>query len=1078
MDNLLVEIKQRYKSSTRIDSNLTDSKVFIDNFILHGTAINVLETISRDYEGSEQRAYTLTGPYGSGKSTIALFMSLLLSENKKDREYAEDKLDCAEGIKSEFPNRFNIKKGWKTIKHVCSMTSPEHAILKSLYAGLAITFKDDEVNSLSDDECLSQIKATLTSKKVKSDGVLLLLDEMGKALDYCSRENKDLYLFQELADIAQQADIPVLLIGFLHQPFTEYAKNKDSKLQQDWAKVQGRYRDLSFNPSVDESLVLVGDAIHKSSEKVDTKLRKIHASIVSEVNNNFESKTRSTSDLLKTLPIDPMVSLLLGPISRRRFSQNERSLFGFLASHETFGFREFIEENYTKESKLDCLYHPENLWDYLHHNLYHIIVTSEDSKAWLVACDAVDRANKEGSFLHNQITKIVALLSLFGFRQHFHASKVFIEKYFVCRGYKLDQIKNAISELEKEKVIIYRSAHKAVFICEGGNIDVNDLVNLQKEKIRQGIDWVNGCQSSHPILATSHYHKTGTIRWANRALVSVVDDNLINNLMQEQEAGSAFISFIIPTNEDAFIRLRKQENKLVNMVIGQAGPLTQLSEAAIELIALEKIQKEEGDIVHDKIAQQELDSRINMFKQQVADEQDRVFNNAQWSYQGDEFTKQPLSSIASLIAKDTYSKAPVIINELVNRAKPSGSANAAIRKLLVAMAENWDSKNLALPENSFPAEKGLYFSCVSNKGLHVQLSDGSFQFVMPSDDNEALQALFSSAFEYISHKGGIVRLSEITDIWSKKPFGLSKGIIPIWLMAFILSQTSTFAFYDFDENSDRPMFINGPDEEFALKSLQLPDKVGIQFVKVDLATTTYLNEIAHPIKDELQEISPLTIAQTYVTRYSELSTWTKNTKKLTKTVLAFRDKTRTASDPNEYLFKSFPTIFKTTTDKITKEDISSVLEQLSSAHDDMLKAFRARITSFIPLTDKLVGQCKRVAKFTADHKLKTFAIRLSEFASNEQWVSSLISLLSGIAERNWDDNAIAKANSELLQIIERFKVASYFADFGDIDFPKVKNKYKKELGNISSSLMKLKRDEQTAVLMTILDQMVKESSHG
>lgn len=1078
MDNLLVEIKQRYKSSTRIDSNLSDNKVFIDNFILHGTAINVLETISRDYEGSEQRAYSITGPYGSGKSTIALFLSLLLSENKKDREYAEDKLDCAEGIKSEFPNRFKIKKGWKTIKHVCSMSSPEHAILKSLYSGLNITFKHDEINSLSDEECLSEIKSTLTSKQVKSDGVLLLLDEMGKALDYCSRENKDLYLFQELADIAQQADIPVLLIGFLHQPFTEYAKNKDSKLQQDWAKVQGRYRDLNFNPSVDESLILVGDAIHKSSEKVDSKLRKVHASIVSEVNNNFESKTRSISDLLKTLPIDPMVSLLLGPISRRRFSQNERSLFGFLASHETFGFREFIEENYTKEGKLDRLYHPEHLWDYLHHNLYHIIVTSNDSKAWLESCDAIYRASKKGSAIHTLITKLVALLTIFGFTQHFHASRTFIEAYFQCRGYKLKQIKNAINDLEAWTVVIYRAAHDGLFIFQGSDIDINSLVNLQKEKIRQGIDWVKACQSSHPILATSHYHKTGTIRWANRALVSTVDDNLISQLTQEQEAGSAFISFIIPANEDVLTRLRKQENKLVNMVIGEPGPLTQLSEAAIELIALEKIQKEEDDIVHDKIAQQELDSRINMFKQQVADEQDRVFNTAKWRYQGEEFTKQPLSSMASLIAKNAYSKAPVIINELVNRAKPSGSANAAIKKLLVAMAENGDSNNLSLPENSFPAEKGLYFSCVSNKGLHVKSSDGSFKFVMPSDNNDALQALFSSAFEYISQKGDIVRLSEITEIWCKKPFGLSKGIIPIWLMAFLLSQTSSFAFYDFDENSDRPIFINGPDEEFALKSLQRPEKVGIQFVKVDLATTTYLNEIAQPIKEELQEVSPLTIAQTYVTRYSELSVWTKNTKKLTKTALSFKDKTRTASDPNEYLFKSFPTVFKTTTDKISKEDISSVLEQLGSAHDEMLKAFRARIISFIPLTDTLVAQCKRVAKFTADHKLKTFAIRLSEFASNEHWVSSLISLLSGIAERNWDDNAIAKANSELLQVIERFKIASYFADFGDIDYPKVKNNYKKELGNISSSLNKLKRDEQTAVLMTILDQMVKESNHG
>ena len=49
----------------------------------------------------------------------------------------------------------------------------------------------------------------------------------------------------------------------MHQSFSDYAKNKDVKAQKEWAKVQGRYKDLSFNPSIDESLVLVGDSISK-----------------------------------------------------------------------------------------------------------------------------------------------------------------------------------------------------------------------------------------------------------------------------------------------------------------------------------------------------------------------------------------------------------------------------------------------------------------------------------------------------------------------------------------------------------------------------------------------------------------------------------------------------------------------------------------------------------------------------------------------------------------------------------------------------------------------------------------------
>jgi hypothetical protein len=84
----------------------------------------------------------------------------------------------------------------------------------------------------------------------------LLLDELGKALDFQSRAGADLYFFQELADIAQQSKNNVIVIGFLHQAFVEYAKNKDALTQKEWAKVQGRYIDFGFNPSIDESLIL------------------------------------------------------------------------------------------------------------------------------------------------------------------------------------------------------------------------------------------------------------------------------------------------------------------------------------------------------------------------------------------------------------------------------------------------------------------------------------------------------------------------------------------------------------------------------------------------------------------------------------------------------------------------------------------------------------------------------------------------------------------------------------------------------------------------------------------------------
>ena len=51
----MITIKQNYKSSTRIDG-LVDSKQFIDNIVLHGTALSTLETLGKEVKNKDALA--------------------------------------------------------------------------------------------------------------------------------------------------------------------------------------------------------------------------------------------------------------------------------------------------------------------------------------------------------------------------------------------------------------------------------------------------------------------------------------------------------------------------------------------------------------------------------------------------------------------------------------------------------------------------------------------------------------------------------------------------------------------------------------------------------------------------------------------------------------------------------------------------------------------------------------------------------------------------------------------------------------------------------------------------------------
>jgi ABC-type cobalamin/Fe3+-siderophores transport system ATPase subunit len=1119
MTSLPININQRYKSSTRIDGKLVDYKSFIDDFILHGTAVNALDTLSRDFAGSEQRAYTLTGPYGSGKSTVALYLASLLSSNKQERAYATKKLAKANGLLDDLTTRFNVQKGWKVIKHVCGLEAPANSILISLYTAYDIEFDLNEVKILNDEQCLKEIKLTL-AKASKADGVLFLLDEMGKALDFQSRANKDLHLFQALADIAQQAKTSVVLVGFLHQSFSDYAKNKDVKAQKEWAKVQGRYRDLNFNPSIDESLILVGDSITKTPE-ITKKLKSNHEKLVKNVAVSFEKQARNYDALLNTLPLDPLVSLLLGPISRRRFSQNERSLFGFLASHEKLALREFLTKNYSNDLSKAPLYKPEMLWDYLHFNLHHLITTSSDSKAWLEGCDAIYRATQKGSELHISITKIIALLTIFGFHHHLHAKRSFIQAYFEARGILSADIKQAIADLESWTVVIYRQKHDALFIFQGSDIDIHNMVLERIESVSQGVDWTNVCDISQNILATTHYHKTGTMRWANTKLVSKVDSSLIDLINVEPLTGDAFLQFLLPSNKTITEELKKLCATAPYIVIGNEFSLSNLKAVAIEYVALSQIEKEEEKINHDLIAKNELANRIKLAQNGIEKELELAFNNAKWKYLGKSLEHAPLSVVASKVADKIFYSSPSVINELVNRSKPSGSANSAIRKLMHAMLDNGDKEDLGFDSNSFPPEKGIYLSCIKSKGWHCKTDEG---FVFPREwssesitANPKMHELWKDGVSFIQSSNAMVTLDALYNRWMRAPFGLTAGLCRLYGLALLKSLEGQVAFYDLD-STKQFIFIPELDEELITKIYKHPTEAGVRYFEISEIQTHLLDTLAKAtIGDTKSTNAVLSIAKHIVKIVHTLPTWVKktsgesfikgkNVNGLTKSARAFRNKVIAANDPYKLILDDLPEIFELTSDDKNLDEklsrsLKTAIEDLSAQHSMLLSGFKQIILSSLSadFDESLKARCQLIVNIAQRPNVKELASRLIKYIDGKGSFELVINLATGVPERNWTDKHLRSGLDELHNLCTQFLRIESFgkSDINNVTqtlsfMTKDKNgnhhsfegftkfglendtEVKSAINTVKSSIAEMPREKQLAALTNLLSSLMEQ----
>ena len=97
-----------------------------------------------------------------------------------------------------------------------------------------------------------------------NNGILfLLIDEFGKFLEFASKNNpeNELYFIQQLAEFCNNPKHNIILITTVHQSFESYAYSLNSSQKQEWIKVKGRFREITFNEPVEQLLFLASEHI-------------------------------------------------------------------------------------------------------------------------------------------------------------------------------------------------------------------------------------------------------------------------------------------------------------------------------------------------------------------------------------------------------------------------------------------------------------------------------------------------------------------------------------------------------------------------------------------------------------------------------------------------------------------------------------------------------------------------------------------------------------------------------------------------------------------------------------------------
>ncbi len=374
-----VKVRRRFQRAMRLDTDRNDEGA-LQGFVCPDSFAQALMDMAQQIRETGHGAFTWTGPFGSGKSSLALVLAALLGRSHACRQLASNLLgEAGERILEALPPG---SWGYHTLGVVGRKQDCAELIAEALRKERLVRSPIDP-HAAGGDVLIDTLQRV--ARRPQRAGLVIFIDEMGKILEAATQGRGDLYFLQQLAECASRSQGRLLVIGVLHQSFAEYTGRLAQRTRDEWMKAQGRFIDMPLAIAANEQLALLAAAIE--TDRPPCAAATAAVALATVMNRQRPVADRHLDrHLTGCWPLNPVTASLLGPFSRRRFGQNQRSLFSFLNSAEPHGFQEFLARATATET-----YTPAMFWDYLRHNLAPSILASPDGHRWSTAEDAIER---------------------------------------------------------------------------------------------------------------------------------------------------------------------------------------------------------------------------------------------------------------------------------------------------------------------------------------------------------------------------------------------------------------------------------------------------------------------------------------------------------------------------------------------------------------------------------------------------------------------------------------------------------------------------------------------------------------
>lgn len=851
-------------------------------------------------------------------------------------------------------------------------------------------------------------------------GMLVIFDEFSKFLEYVGNESmmRDLKILQDFAELSSRSSSKeqILFSCITHKAINSYLKNLKDEKANAFKTVEGRFKEIYFNRSIEQNYEIIEQTIkkNKSFEKYINNYIFNNKMFYNELKNEFAfcriNKVEET--LFKgCFPLNPATVFAVINLSEK-IAQNERTLFTFLTDDDVYSLKYFINNNKSEE-----LFNVDKIYDYFY-SLFKKENNEYIKEIWIKAENAISKTN---DIVEISIIKTLAIIYMINDFEYYSPVNSTIKL-----SLNIDEkvVEAKINHLIDVGIIKRKKTNKMLEFTTIYNKEALNEINIIKENKFNNINFSQLLDKTYNLgyILPRRYNQNYKItRFFKNVFITEYElsnlksfklyhekyqsDGLVLNLLRENKD--------ISNSLDNFNRINDNKTilKVPNVIIND-----EFVETIKEIEAINYYKnstKLDDDILREVNILQEENLEL------IQNEIERVFEdyNSYLIYNSEKIPGLNISTIASQICEKIYNESPIINNEMINKEKISTPIAKA---------------------------RGIVIDCIINRSKELLSSSTSaeatiYKAIVDKKNNDDIKKIIKIIENYIkqTEKKGKTSFENLYKKLKHEPYNIRDGIIPV-LIALAL------------ENYTNNLILYYKNKEIELNSVNISkiiDEPSNYYIIIEAGTQEKIDYINNMMKLYNLENSDNQRNNIKLLMYN-LKKWTLSLPRITReltlenniiseiAIINFKNELlKTDLNNNEFLFKIVKEIFnesdykklyskiehaKIMLDSYFENYETYIINQLKKVFDNNEKNSLNKILKnwYKSVEDKI----KHIILKTETKQLLDYVDEIDTFNDNEI-IENISYIMLGYYIEDWQDNSYSLFFNGFEYIIDELKNA-------------------------------------------------------